>query len=267
VTVEPQIGVSVRVRAAAATHRGHVRVRNEDSIAVGGWAPVADVIEPLELVTSNGQPMLAVVADGAGGHPGGDVASRIVTRHLAELSPRIGSAQALENAIVAAHEQLHAHARTDRSVAGMGSTVAAVVITADSVLVGNVGDSRVYELLGDDDAIQLSTDDSPMRPDFVTGEFTTSALTQMLGGTEHSTVSPHVARYAVEDGLSFLLCSDGLTACVDEQAIAEVLAATSDGTAIARALLQRALINGAPDNVSIIHLRTEAPHTGAANEH
>ena len=242
----------VSVSAVAATHRGRLRQRNEDAVGVAGWRATPEAI-PAELHAV--APLMAVVADGAGGHPAGDHASRTVVDYLLAREQAVSTPELLAKVIAGAHEELHLQMSGVPDRVGMGSTVAAVMVTSDSVIVGNVGDSKIYELI-DGELVQLSVDDNPARPDWAGDDWETSTLTQMLGGAPTATVAPHVDRYALEPGLAFLLCSDGLTACVDEAAIAATVgSANGDSRSAAYQLIQRALVAGAPDNVSIALLR------------
>jgi serine/threonine protein phosphatase PrpC len=262
VNVEAAAGVALTVRARAASHRGQVRTRNEDAVAVAGWMPVGHVAGAFQLAATAASPFLAIVADGAGGHPGGDVASRLTVRHLSERAQLLVSPDALADAIRGAHASLHSHAHEHPELAGFGTTVAAVAITPESVIAGNVGDTRIYELI-DGEPVQLSTDDSPERPDFISDERTSNTLTQMLGGRPGSSVAPHVSRYEAERGLEFLICSDGLAACVPDPLLGNAIRAAAEHENLAESLLHRALAAGAPDNVSIVHLHTEPATQGA----
>lgn len=254
-SVHAPSGIALTVRATAVTHPGRVRKRNEDAVAVGGWMPATYSAAVADLTATPERPVLAIVADGAGGHPAGDVASWLTVRHLAARARTVASPAALSDAIAEAHAALRRQGQEHPEQAGLGSTVAAVCLTPEAVIVGNVGDSRIYELI-DGEPVQLSTDDNPQRPDFIDESRTTSSLTQMLGG-DAAEVSPHVARYDSGDGLDFLICTDGLSACVPEPELADAIRERDPRASLAGLLLQRALAAGAPDNVTIVHLHTQ----------
>jgi PPM family protein phosphatase len=234
------------VRVIAASHRGSVRHSNEDCVGVAGWRSAASECA-IEVRPLNGAPVVAVVADGVGGHPGGRVASGVVVDHLMSAPGGVGSVDALSGTLSAANDALGTLMGEDPRLNGMASTVAALVVTHDSVLLGNVGDSRIYELQAGE-LLCLSIDDSPPR---VPGQAT--ALTQVLGGyAPVAPVVPHVTHLQREAGLRFLLCSDGLTDALEEAAIARIVDERApDWPGAADDLVAAALGSGATDNVSL----------------
>jgi serine/threonine protein phosphatase PrpC len=234
--------LSLAISLAAASHRGAVRASNQDAAGAFGWL-VADggVVATAGPVRG---PATVVVADGAGGHPAGDVASRLAVAHL--LGPRrvAETADELADLVRSAHVALHEHMRSHPSTAGMATTVAALAITERSVLVGHVGDSRVYELL--EDGVTLLTDDDRVSAD-------RGVLTQALGGPSlEREPTPHLSRLACEPGLRFLLCSDGVPECVSESTLRRLAGSHADDAALVAGVLEAALAAGAPDNVTVV---------------
>jgi PPM family protein phosphatase len=243
------------VRAVAVTclsHEGLVREHNEDSLVVGPWTLAATVTEsPQTLVFPLGTPLVVAVADGLGGHPGGEVASAIAVAELARAGPGLDSEPALRAAVEAANRAVYGAADRDRALAAMGTTVAGVVVTAEQVRVFNVGDSRVYGL-GPDGLARLSVDDSPP---LAPGQRTTVIVTQTLGGhPRYLPVDAHVRTVPVPTDGCFLVCSDGLSDLVEEERLGRLLAEHQDGRA-AFELWRAAIEAGGHDNITLALLR------------
>src|SRR5260221_14258346 len=133
------------IAVTALSHPGAVRDNNEDSLVAGPWTLCATVTEnPQTLFFPLGTPLVAAVADGLGGPPGGEVASALVARLLAQAGPSLDSEQSVREALSTCNRTVHAAAARNPALTAMGTTVAGVVITSDLVLAFNVGDSRVY---------------------------------------------------------------------------------------------------------------------------
>ena len=250
-TTAPDHGVAA-VAVTGLSHEGLLRDTNEDSLVIGPWTLPASVTEsPQTLVFPLGTPLVVAVADGLGGHPAGEVASALVVGELARAGPGLGTEAALQAAVEAANEAVYAAATRDRSMTGMGTTVAGVVVGAETARVFNVGDSRVYGL--DENGLRLlSVDDSPP---LAPGERSTVIVTQTLGGhSEHVPVRAHVREVAVDAGLRLLVCSDGLSDLVDDEVLARVLAEQEDGRA-AFALWRAAIEAGGHDNITLAVVR------------
>ncbi len=221
---------------AAATHVGQVRTNNEDAWGSGDE--------------------LWVVADGMGGHAGGEVASRMVVQRVLEAAPR--DADALRAAFVAAHAGVVAAAEADDRLFGMGTTLVAAARTTDRrVLVASVGDSRVYLLADgtmtavtrDDNEAQQLLDDGVLTPEQARvhpGQF---ILTASIGAHTRAAV-PSVDELPAAAG-RLLLCTDGLNGELDDAAIAGLLADGTPEQAAAR-LVTAAVQAGGRDNVTVL---------------
>jgi serine/threonine protein phosphatase PrpC len=236
------------------THRGRVRPLNQDAAAVAGWRLLDGVVAQHGVRLR--EPLCCAVADGAGGHPAGERASAAA---LAALMAHEGIADtaALGEAIAAANARLFDEMTADPTCRGMATTLATLVATEDDILLGNVGDSRIYEITRQG-VLQLSVDDRPERPEWAGADYETSVLTQVVGGFEPDAAPvPHLDRCALEPGLRFLLCTDGLGACLDDDAVGDVVARASGDAAAVRDLLTAALTAGAPDNVTLMIVRFE----------
>lgn len=228
------------------THTGCVRPRNEDSYGAPGIGSVhADGTVTGAKVT--GGLCLAVLADGLGGHPRGDAASRIAVDTILEAEPT--NAEELIRAIHLANDVVYRQ-MGDLDAPGMGTTIAALLAHEHGFAVANVGDSPVFES-SDGRLVQLSVDDAPPGQAGLPG-MPTSRVTQTLGGSRSLTpVRPHLHLSDHVDRNRLLLCTDGLTNFVTRQAIAAELR-HPDGGSAATALVQLALAAGGLDNVTVV---------------
>ncbi|MFD5424929.1 PP2C family protein-serine/threonine phosphatase [Streptomyces sp. NPDC127084] len=261
------------IAVTALSDIGLVREHNEDSLAAGPWTLCATVTEnPQTLLFPLGTPLVVAVADGLGGQPAGEVASALVARRLAALGPGLDGEQAVRDALDLCNHSVYAAAEADPKLTAMGTTVAGAVVLPDSVLVFNVGDSKVYEVgepaqpeqkeAGGERAEagvrrlrQLSVDDSPLP---APGRRTTSAVTQTLGGQLSRTpISAHVSRSPLAVGDRWLICSDGLTDPVPDEELDELLR-THDGGRAAYELWKAAIESGGPDNITLALIRIGA---------
>ena len=236
------------LEVSALSHDGLVRGHNEDSLVVGPWTLcAATTLSPQTLYFPVGDPVVVAVADGLGGHPGGEEASSLAVSHLARIGAGLVDEDAILEAVLACNDVVNAEASRHPDRVAMGTTLAGIVVTDELVFTFNVGDSRVY-LVDGTRLERLSTDDNePALP----GGRRSSVVTQSLGGTVLARpVAPHISSRPLADGSRFLVCSDGLTDAVDEPEIAAILDEHDGGRSIFE--LWRATIEaGAPDNVTI----------------
>ncbi|MED7947894.1 PP2C family protein-serine/threonine phosphatase [Streptomyces sp. BE303] len=249
------------IEVSALSHEGLVREQNEDSLAVGPWTLCATVTtNPQTMLFPVGPPCVVAVADGLGGHPGGEVASSLVARRLAAAGPGLVSEETVREALQDCNRAVYAAAADDPELAAMGTTVAGLVLLPDEAVVFNVGDSRVYRVEGTG-LRRVSVDDSPpLQP----GRRTTSLVTQSLGGSLGLTfVEPHVRRAPLAVGDRYLVCSDGLTDPLPEDELFALLdlppddPGRADGRA-AFALWKAAIEAGGPDNITLALVRIGA---------
>jgi serine/threonine protein phosphatase PrpC len=244
----------VHLRATAFTHQGAVRAANEDCIAIGDWVTSEPMAAPLVLERAIGAPLIAVVADGMGGHAAGEVASRIAAERLAALASRVGDEAGLANLLRDVNAELFEAMREQPRLRGMGTTVAGVSIAPAGTLVFNVGDSRVYRI-AEGALVQLSTDDTPgpKLADGRTAAMTSHLITQSLGGAyEEVGIEPHLLSAPLAPRERYLLCSDGLSDLLTRDEIEAELAA--DNQSSVQALFEAAMARGGRDNISIIML-------------
>ncbi|MFF4359219.1 PP2C family protein-serine/threonine phosphatase [Streptomyces sp. NPDC001604] len=242
------------VAVSAVSHPGLLRERNEDSLVVGPWTLCATVTEsPQTLVFPLGTPLVVAVADGLGGHPGGDVASALVARRIASVGPALDDEDAVRAALNACNRAVYQAAAEGSELTAMGTTVAGIVVRPGSLLIFNVGDSRVLAA-SRDGLRQVSVDDSPP---LAPGRRTTSLVTQCLGGSpDYRAVSPHVTTAPHSPGDRYLVCTDGLTDPLTTDVIEELLRDHDDGRA-AFELWKAAIEAGGPDNITLAVVRVE----------
>ncbi|MDW8467765.1 MAG: protein phosphatase 2C domain-containing protein [Burkholderiales bacterium] len=256
-------GSRLRIEVAALTHRGAVRARNEDCIAVNGWIAQENMSaarvfsQPLEA------PFVCLVADGMGGHPAGDVASRLAAECLAQMLVA-GPGDGIGAALRQVNAQFYAVMQRFPIWAGMGTVVAGIVARAAGITVFNVGDSRAYRV-AEGQLEQLSVDDSADDAWDADGFLPRSGIvTQSIGGAwEFVDIEPHLYEEPCRPGSTYLLCSDGLYDALSSEEIAALIG--EDLGASANALFEAALAAPARDNVSLalVRIARESPQTTA----
>jgi serine/threonine protein phosphatase PrpC len=236
----------------ALSHAGLVRDHNEDSLVIGQWTLCAGETEtPQTLVFPIASPVVVAIADGLGGHPGGDVASSLVVRELARVAPTLDSEQSLLDVLNACNRALYGIAADQPMLMAMGTTVAGVLLTSDQVFAFNVGDSRVYNH-GADGLRQVSVDDSPP---LAPGQEHTVLVTQTLGGgLSYTDVEPHVAAFSQSTDVRWLICSDGLSDLVSDETLSDLLK-ESDDSRTAFELWKAAIEAGGHDNITLALVR------------
>jgi len=228
----------MKVTAAVATDVGLVRDGNEDSYLTD-------------------EPLFAV-ADGMGGHRGGEVASQLAVETLEKLFKKgIGE---LPDQVREANRVVFERSVVDEKVAGMGTTLTAALVEGDRIRLAHVGDSRAYLLREGD--LRLLTEDHTLVHRMVTeGEISKeeaethpqrSVLTRALGVETVVDVDDDTVQ--VRPGDRLLLCTDGLTSMVSEQAVEEVLRAVPDPQEAAQRLVQLANEGGGADNTTVVVL-------------
>ena len=232
-------------RAHAVSHVGLVRSSNQDS----GYAGTS----------------LFLVADGMGGHAGGDVASAIATRHLTTLdhdysAPRDAEIEAT-GAFLSAAAELADTVAEHPELTGMGTTVSGLIRVGDQVVVVHIGDSRIY-LFRDGELSQITADHTFVQRLVDSGRITAeeaavhpkrSVLMRVLGDID---LDPEIDTSVLDTrpGDRWLLCSDGLSSYVDEATIRAALAEGLPTESTTDSLVRSALEAGAPDNVTVLLL-------------
>lgn len=228
------------LRSAMVSDLGLVRTNNEDSACAGR--------------------RLVVIADGMGGLPAGELASEIVIRTLGpleEADDRAAPLPALRAAVTEGNDRIGAKAGTDRKYDGMGTTVTALLLRGSRLALVHVGDSRCYRLregslnrlTRDHTYVQSLVDQGVLTIDEARRHPQRSLVTRALqGGPVELACTELTPR--LDD--RFLLCSDGLSDFVDDDAIAQALRAHPQPRECAERLVKLALHAGGYDNVTVV---------------
>jgi serine/threonine protein phosphatase PrpC len=232
-----------QLEVTAFTHQGRVRDDNEDSITVAGWVSDVAMSGLRRSRHELAEPVLCAVADGMGGHAAGEIASRYAIKRLAAEPFADSEARAVAGVLAAINAELYQTMAADRSLRGMGTTVAGLLFSAARVLWFNVGDSRVYRY-HDGSLQQVSTDHVPLGA-------RSSIITQSLGGASAFTaIEPDIGADDLAVPSRWLVCSDGLTDMVGDADIARCLEDHDEEAA--RKLFEAAMVAGGIDNMSLI---------------
>jgi len=242
------------------TDIGRVRQKNEDSILCCEFEH-SDVC-------------LLVVADGVGGHAGGDIASKLAVDTMQEtvakaiLQANSGGGYAenwlqltLKHAVEEANNAILKQQTEQAELRQMATTVVAMLVRPQVVALSYLGDSRCYQYV-DDLFVQITEDHTMLQQMLNDGmidqqEFDSLPLhhmiSQALGLTNHPQVKVNVVDFP--ENAMFLLCSDGLTNCVSDAQIEHVLSSSEDLTSCVDQLITHANDNGGVDNISVIVVR------------
>jgi serine/threonine protein phosphatase PrpC len=242
----------MRARVAARSDIGRARRRNEDAYLVS-------------------DPLFAV-ADGMGGHRGGNVASSLALEILqaAEATAGGGATAQLTETIMEANQRVLERAESDRELRGMGTTLTALVTEDARAHLAHVGDSRAY-LLRQGSLQQLTEDHTLVQRMVREGRITTeeagthpqrSILTRALGVEEDLSVDE--LTLDLHPGDRLLLCTDGLSSMVDRSRIQEILEREKDPQTACDRLIDAANRAGGDDNITVIVL--EFPEDRGAKE-
>lgn len=252
------------IDAAGATHPGRLRARNEDAF---------DIIAPHGL---------AMIADGLGGHQAGDIAAKMAVQEVGEYvreldldptqpdpndpssAPR-ATMDFLRIAVQHANREIYFAGQRYPVCAGMGATLAALLVVRGFAIWAHVGDSRIYLLRGG--ALTRLTEDHTRAAEYrraqgpranpaVTRRHE-STLTRCLGVRPEVSVDIEYARRVPGD--LFLLCSDGLWNVVPEDSIVRILRHHPDLGEAADALVAEANASGGPDNITVVLARPLSP--------
>ncbi|WP_296603036.1 protein phosphatase 2C domain-containing protein [Nocardioides sp.] len=241
----------VEIRYGAATDVGRVREVNEDAHLA--------------------RPPVFVVADGMGGHEGGDVASAIVVEEFGRLAesgydPRRG-VEAISETLAACADRIGEYAAAQRAAgvargrsAGTTAVVALLVEAEDGPawLLANLGDSRVYRY-AEGHLAQVSTDHSLVQELVDAGQLAAedaathperNVITRALG--ESTRAQPDFFVLPATPGERLVLCSDGVSGMVDDEGLEQILAACSDTADAADRLVRAAVAAGGEDNATAV---------------
>ena len=230
-------------KSTAVSHVGKIRANNQDS----GYAGT----------------QLFVVADGMGGHAGGDVASAIALKRVMEADRKFASAAdaefALQSALSAANTMLAETVFEHPELTGMGTTVSAILRSGSQVAIAHIGDSRIYllrdgtlkQITADHTFVQRLVDSGRITPEEAAVHPRRSVLMRVLGDVD---AAPEIDTtvFDVLAGDRWLLCSDGLSSYVSDDKIAQALKTLPAVKDAADRLVKESLDQGAPDNVTVV---------------
>ncbi|UJL47893.1 Stp1/IreP family PP2C-type Ser/Thr phosphatase [Virgibacillus sp. NKC19-16] len=232
------------------TDRGKVRNYNEDAGGV--------------FYNSFGQ-LLAIIADGMGGHQAGDVASQMAISLIEEkwenghqLDSAEEAEQWISQAIIEVNESIYTHALQKTEYEGMGTTVVASICTDEFITISHIGDSRCYlfsesvlnQITEDHSLVnelvrsgQISKDDAEQHP-------RKNVLLRALGTEENAIAETQSIEWVFGDKL--LLCSDGLTNKVSDEELASFMNSSSDIKETGKQMVELANERGGEDNISLL---------------
>lgn len=232
-----------------------------NAIAQSDLGLVRDGNEDSALISAN----LIAVADGMGGHAGGEVASAIAINTLQQLLPVISDpaidldsrADLFLNISYEVDAEILRVSKERPELSGMGTTLTALSLSDNQVDLLHIGDSRCYrfrdnkleKLSYDHTVMQELLDQGRLTPEEVFDHPQRSLLTQALMGD--SGIDPVLMSYEVKAGDKFLLCSDGLTNVLSELEITKIIKATPEDQLLEQ-LIKETKAKGAPDNITIV---------------
>jgi serine/threonine protein phosphatase PrpC len=236
--------MSFSLEHAGLTDVGVQRTHNEDAI----------LLEP--------EVGAFIICDGMGGHASGAVASQLaiatISEHLRSAAAASGG-EPLVGAILAANRAVFARSQSDPGCSGMGTTVVGLRFEGEGVHVCHIGDSRIY-VLRDGELAQLTRDHSLINlyadnPELVgkLGPAHSNVIVRAVGLHEDVEVDHRLVQ--VEDGDTFLLCSDGLVDMAEDWMVREMLTSVDDLPTMVENLVRAANTHGGADNVSVIPVR------------
>ena len=235
--------MSVKLITHAQSNVGRVRHSNQDS-GYSGY-------------------QLHFVADGMGGHAGGDIASAMVSQKVAPIDGVFPSPEAagtaLKTALLEANRALGKTVRDHRELAGLGTTFSGMIVNGDDVTIAHIGDSRIY-LCRDGVTKQITKDHTFVQRLVDLGRITEeealthprrSVLMRVLGDVEDE---PDIDVFTLKTvpGDRWMLCSDGLCGYVPEGLIGMIMSGPIPAEEAADLLVQETLEYGAPDNVTVV---------------
>jgi PPM family protein phosphatase len=253
----------MRVRFAGDSNVGMKRAHNEDSF----YLPESE--------------RLAIVADGMGGHASGEVASRMAVDTIVGFFKATMDDQQLTwpfkmdhghrydinrmvTAIKLANLKIHEQAQKDPRCHGMGTTVVSTLFLDRALIVGHVGDSRLYRRR--DGVMKQLTEDHSLLNDYIKMKRLTAeeianfphknVIVRALGMKD--TVQVDVARVEPKDGDVFLLCSDGLSGMVSDAELQATLQKVTDLQQACERLIEQANAAGGTDNITCVLARYRA---------
>lgn len=255
-----------RVRFAGGTNVGMKRTHNEDNLHLPG------------------EERLAIVADGMGGHASGEVASQIAVDTVVKYFQDTVDQQTLTwpfkvdhdarsevnrliTSIKLANMEINERAESDAACKGMGTTIVSALFLDDKVIVGHVGDSRVYVVR--EGRARLITEDHSLMNDYIKMKRMTleeaeswphkNVIVRALGMKPNVAVDIYLEVPRVGD--VYVMCSDGLSGMISDETICEIALGESDLDAASEKMIDAANAAGGTDNITVILARIEPEDT------
>ena len=252
----------MRVRFAGDTNVGMKRAHNEDSF----YLPESE--------------RLAIVADGMGGHASGEVASRMAVDTIAGFFKATQEEQQMTwpfkmdrghrydvnrmvTAIKLANLKIHEQAQKDPRCHGMGTTVVSTLFLDDAIVVGHVGDSRLYRRR--EGLFEQITEDHSLLNDYIKMKHLSpeeiaafphkNVIVRALGMKDTVQVDVHVDSPRLGD--VYMLCSDGLSGMITDAQLTELISAERDLDVLCERMITMANKNGGLDNITVVAIRIE----------
>jgi protein phosphatase len=264
-----------RIYYAAASSAGKVRGNNEDNFYAGDKTLSDCKGEPVLISGGADGFGIYAVCDGMGGAEYGEVASGIAVKELEKYRKRMKQGNSAENVCRAyvdgANDKICAEIKA-RDGVRMGTTLALLSVNGDKASVCNIGDSRVYmrryggleQLSADHTQMRRMIDNGILTPEQAKIHADRHKLTQHLGIFPHEMViEPYISdSIGLKNGDVFLLCSDGLTDMLEDEAIEKIISQNTEPRQAAAELISAALENGGKDNVTVIVVKVKIQSEG-----
>jgi serine/threonine protein phosphatase PrpC len=246
------------IEVAGLSDLGCQRENNEDSYSY--WEPASDAEFALK-------GRLAVVADGMGGHEGGQEASRIAVEAIQETyadTPATDPQSLLTAGFHEAHQRIQSYAVAHPKLRGMGTTATAVVVLGNRLYYAHIGDSRLYRvsreeitrLTHDHSYVGRLVESGVITPEEAEAHPQRNILTAALGAGAEIAVETPESAVLLKTADTLLLCTDGLWGQLTDPELQRVVTQNSPATAC-RALVNLARERGGPDNITVQILRVE----------
>ena len=249
--------MAFKLVSAAASHVGRVRSANQDS-GYSGY-------------------QLFFVADGMGGHAGGEFASALSSQRIAQIDANYATPDdagaAMLNVILEANQALTETVANHPELAGMGTTFSGMMFVEDQAMLGHIGDSRIYlyrggalrQITKDHTFVQRLVDLGRITPAEALVHPRRNVIMRVLGDTnEVPQLDAEVMD--VQPGDRWLLCSDGLCGYVSDEIIERNLGSSESAQEVTEVLIGEALEAGAPDNVTIVIVDVLSDSAGVTSE-
>jgi len=277
--------IALAVKAFGITDTGKVRTSNEDQFLIAELSKrmrvwQTSLPEP-KLQVGEDRAHLFLVADGMGGHQAGERASAIAVAAIEQFTLNTfrwffaadspGAQKVLtqfQSALSQADDKILEEAAGNPELAGMGTTLTMAFQLGPQLCIVHVGDSRAYvyrsgelhQLTRDHTVVAELVRSGAIQPDQVAGHHLRHVITNVVGGP-HAGVKVEARAFEVQAGDRLLLCSDGLTEMVTNDAIAAALDAELDPEAAAKVLLAQANDAGGRDNITVVVVRFDLATT------